>query len=206
MRQLQPLDAKSSGDLAGPHLASVHPFTISTYKREPHPIGGLAFVPELGFTPTEAQKNDPALLGAAVLTHLKARADAARAAGPGQRRVAARPVVQLHRHRAVTRPAGKADRRFADVGKEPGNRRSPLCVRSDQSDMAKRRAGEPSARAGVARTVAGRRIGRGVSLTRTTQDFILGYATDRPPDSYRVDGPRREAAIQAMVRLGDRSP
>jgi len=41
-------------------------------------IGELAFDPALGYVPTDAEKNDPPLLGKAVLNHLKSRADAVR--------------------------------------------------------------------------------------------------------------------------------
>ena len=47
-------------------------------------IGELAFTPELGYTPTDAEKNDPVLLGKAVLNHLKSRADAVRDVDPAK--------------------------------------------------------------------------------------------------------------------------
>jgi tetratricopeptide (TPR) repeat protein len=45
-------------------------------------IGELAFDPALGYAPTDAEKNDPALLGKAVLRHLKSLVDAVRALDP----------------------------------------------------------------------------------------------------------------------------
>ena len=45
-------------------------------------IGELAFDPALGYTPSDAEKKDPALLGKAVLNHLKTRAEAVREVVP----------------------------------------------------------------------------------------------------------------------------
>ena len=45
-------------------------------------IGELAWDAALGFTPNDAQKNDPVLLGRGVLEHLKARAEAVCDSGP----------------------------------------------------------------------------------------------------------------------------
>ena len=47
-------------------------------------IGELGFAPELGYTPTDAEKNDPVLLGKAVLNHLKSRANAVRDVDPAK--------------------------------------------------------------------------------------------------------------------------
>ena len=47
-------------------------------------IGTLAFDPRFGYTPTEAEKNDPEKLGEAVLVELGRRAAAARASDPNR--------------------------------------------------------------------------------------------------------------------------
>ncbi len=52
-------------------------------KRELLPlIGELAYAPELGYRPTDAERNDPALLGRAVLAELQRRAQDLRARDP----------------------------------------------------------------------------------------------------------------------------
>ena len=64
---------------------------------------------------------------------------------PGQRRVAARPVVQPDGHRPVADPAGALGGSFADVGAESGHRRTLGGSGSDKRDVSKGRGGQPPA-------------------------------------------------------------